>query len=181
MFWLIKFFFGGGEVLKCLQSTNFWIVVIHLLNNTNIKNFYYLFILFVVCRNYHVFYYLLAGADGQERDALHLCKPEEYYYLRQVPPWGSCSKKIHWHIFWSIPSFNVVFNSIITHMLLRWILVTDTGKTNKKDGLVAHYFKCILRMKVEMEYIIEYLLKYCTKLIFPVGYFCQIIVVKKFQ
>lgn len=34
-------------------------------------------------RNYHVFYYLLAGADGQERDALHLCKPEEYYYLRQ--------------------------------------------------------------------------------------------------
>ncbi|XP_078314826.1 unconventional myosin-IXb-like isoform X4 [Crassostrea virginica] len=34
-------------------------------------------------RNYHVFYYLLAGADGQEREALHLCKPEEYYYLRQ--------------------------------------------------------------------------------------------------
>lgn len=52
---------------------------------------------------------------------------------------------------------------------------------NKKDGLVAHYFKRILRMKVEMEYIIEYLLKYCTKLIFPVGYFCQIIVVKKIQ
>lgn len=88
-------------------------------------------------------------------------------------------KKIHIHIFWSIPSFNKVFNSIITHMLLRWILVTDTGKTNKKDGYVAHYFKCILCMKVEMEYIIEYLLKYCTKLIFPVGYFCQIIVVKK--
>lgn len=38
----------------------------------------------IICRNYHVFYYLLAGADGQEREALHLCKPEEYYYLRQV-------------------------------------------------------------------------------------------------
>ncbi|XP_061172961.1 unconventional myosin-IXa-like [Saccostrea echinata] len=34
-------------------------------------------------RNYHVFYYLLAGADDQEREALHLCKPEEYHYLRQ--------------------------------------------------------------------------------------------------
>ncbi|OWF47559.1 Unconventional myosin-IXb [Mizuhopecten yessoensis] len=34
-------------------------------------------------RNYHVFYYLLAGADEQEREALHLRKPEEYHYLRQ--------------------------------------------------------------------------------------------------
>lgn len=57
-------------------------------------------------------------------------------------------------------------------MFLRWIFVIDIGKTNKKDGLEVYYFKCILRMKVEMEYIIEYLLKYRIKLIFFVGYFC---------
>ncbi|XP_069137076.1 unconventional myosin-IXb-like isoform X9 [Argopecten irradians] len=34
-------------------------------------------------RNYHVFYYLLAGADEQERETLHLKKPEAYHYLRQ--------------------------------------------------------------------------------------------------
>ncbi|XP_067665748.1 unconventional myosin-IXb-like isoform X12 [Haliotis asinina] len=34
-------------------------------------------------RNYHVFYYLLAGADKNERDSLFLSKPEEYYYLSQ--------------------------------------------------------------------------------------------------
>ncbi|XP_055956290.1 unconventional myosin-IXa isoform X3 [Patella vulgata] len=32
-------------------------------------------------RNYHVFYYLLAGADDTERHSLHLTKPEEYNYL----------------------------------------------------------------------------------------------------
>ncbi|KAM4593104.1 unconventional myosin-IXAa isoform 4-T6 [Odontesthes bonariensis] len=34
-------------------------------------------------RNYHVFYYLLAGASEEERVAFHLKKPEEYNYLSQ--------------------------------------------------------------------------------------------------
>ncbi|KAJ3593941.1 hypothetical protein NHX12_006274 [Muraenolepis orangiensis] len=34
-------------------------------------------------RNYHVFYYLLAGASDEERSAFHLRKPEEYHYLNQ--------------------------------------------------------------------------------------------------
>ncbi|KAM4603098.1 unconventional myosin-IXAa isoform 2-T2 [Polymixia lowei] len=34
-------------------------------------------------RNYHVFYYLLAGASEEERTAFHLKKPEEYHYLNQ--------------------------------------------------------------------------------------------------
>ncbi|XP_070212949.1 unconventional myosin-IXb-like [Littorina saxatilis] len=32
-------------------------------------------------RNYHVFYYMLAGADDKEREALSLSKPEDYRYL----------------------------------------------------------------------------------------------------
>lgn len=35
-------------------------------------------------RNYHVFYYLLAGASEAEQMQLHLSKPEAYYYLNQV-------------------------------------------------------------------------------------------------
>ncbi|KFU95832.1 Unconventional myosin-IXa, partial [Chaetura pelagica] len=35
-------------------------------------------------RNYHVFYYLLAGASGEERSAFHLKQPEEYHYLNQM-------------------------------------------------------------------------------------------------
>uniref|UniRef100_A0A8V5GCP1 Uncharacterized protein n=1 Tax=Melopsittacus undulatus TaxID=13146 RepID=A0A8V5GCP1_MELUD len=34
-------------------------------------------------RNYHVFYYLLAGASEEERSAFHLKQPEEYHYLNQ--------------------------------------------------------------------------------------------------
>ncbi|XP_038556863.1 unconventional myosin-IXAa isoform X4 [Micropterus salmoides] len=34
-------------------------------------------------RNYHVFYYLLAGSSEEERKAFHLKKPEEYHYLSQ--------------------------------------------------------------------------------------------------
>uniref|UniRef100_A0A8C7L9I6 Myosin IXA n=2 Tax=Salmoninae TaxID=504568 RepID=A0A8C7L9I6_ONCKI len=34
-------------------------------------------------RNYHVFYYLLAGASEEERSTFHLKKPEEYHYLNQ--------------------------------------------------------------------------------------------------
>ncbi|XP_051545048.1 unconventional myosin-IXAb isoform X3 [Myxocyprinus asiaticus] len=34
-------------------------------------------------RNYHVFYYLLAGASEEEKKSFHLLKPEEYHYLNQ--------------------------------------------------------------------------------------------------
>ncbi|XP_076251183.1 unconventional myosin-IXb-like isoform X1 [Rhynchophorus ferrugineus] len=37
-------------------------------------------------RNYHVFYYLLEGANEQERQQLHLMTPDKYYYLNK-----SCS------------------------------------------------------------------------------------------
>uniref|UniRef100_A0AAR2JDQ5 Myosin IXA n=1 Tax=Pygocentrus nattereri TaxID=42514 RepID=A0AAR2JDQ5_PYGNA len=40
-------------------------------------------------RNYHVFYYLLAGASEEERKAFHLLQPEEYHYLNQM------TKKAH--------------------------------------------------------------------------------------
>ncbi|XP_069021786.1 unconventional myosin-IXAa isoform X2 [Embiotoca jacksoni] len=46
-------------------------------------------------RNYHVFYYLLAGTSEEERTAFHLKKPEEYHYLSQMtkttrqPQWDS--------------------------------------------------------------------------------------------
>ncbi|XP_078740398.1 unconventional myosin-IXa-like isoform X6 [Lampetra fluviatilis] len=35
-------------------------------------------------RNYHVFYYLLAGATQEEQDEFQLKQPEEYQYLNQV-------------------------------------------------------------------------------------------------
>jgi myosin-9 len=35
-------------------------------------------------RNYHVFYYLLAGANEVEREILHLLPPQKYNYLSQV-------------------------------------------------------------------------------------------------
>ncbi|XP_036763728.2 unconventional myosin-IXa isoform X3 [Manis pentadactyla] len=35
-------------------------------------------------RNYHVFYYLLAGASEEERLAFHLKQPEGYHYLNQI-------------------------------------------------------------------------------------------------
>ncbi|CAH1131340.1 unnamed protein product [Ceutorhynchus assimilis] len=34
-------------------------------------------------RNYHVFYYLLAGANEQEKQQLHLMSPDKYYYLNK--------------------------------------------------------------------------------------------------
>ncbi|XP_006866592.1 PREDICTED: unconventional myosin-IXa [Chrysochloris asiatica] len=35
-------------------------------------------------RNYHVFYYLLAGASEEERLVFHLKQPEEYHFLNQI-------------------------------------------------------------------------------------------------
>nr|XP_016848428.1 PREDICTED: unconventional myosin-X isoform X2 [Anolis carolinensis] len=34
-------------------------------------------------RNYHIFYALLAGIEGEKRDALYLSAPENYHYLNQ--------------------------------------------------------------------------------------------------
>lgn len=45
-------------------------------------------------RNYHVFYYLLAGASEEERKSFHLLQPEEYHYLNQVQPIHDCEI---WH------------------------------------------------------------------------------------
>ena len=61
--------------IMCLDLTNYtWTF------------FFLLFVCLFVCfiRNYHVFYYLLAGASEEERTAFHLKKPEEYHYLSQV-------------------------------------------------------------------------------------------------
>ncbi|KAK7175739.1 hypothetical protein R3I93_000109 [Phoxinus phoxinus] len=44
-------------------------------------------------RNYHVFYYLLAGASEEERTAFHLKKPEEYHYLNQMT---KKPQRLHW-------------------------------------------------------------------------------------
>ncbi|XP_058256281.1 unconventional myosin-IXAa isoform X8 [Hemibagrus wyckioides] len=44
-------------------------------------------------RNYHVFYYLLAGASEEERTTFHLLKPEEYHYLSQMT---KKPQKLHW-------------------------------------------------------------------------------------
>nr|XP_046249649.1 unconventional myosin-IXAa isoform X4 [Scatophagus argus] len=44
-------------------------------------------------RNYHVFYYLLAGASEEERKAFHLKKPEEYHYLSQMT---KSTRQLHW-------------------------------------------------------------------------------------
>ncbi|XP_066557834.1 unconventional myosin-IXAa isoform X2 [Amia ocellicauda] len=44
-------------------------------------------------RNYHVFYYLLAGATDEERTAFHLKNPEEYHYLNQIT---KKPLRLHW-------------------------------------------------------------------------------------
>ncbi|KAM8861780.1 unconventional myosin-IXAa-like isoform 1-T1 [Synchiropus picturatus] len=45
-------------------------------------------------RNYHVFYYLLAGAGEEERTSFHLLRPEAYHFLNQVAK----ETHIHWDI-----------------------------------------------------------------------------------
>lgn len=37
-------------------------------------------------RNYHVFYYLLAGASEEDRQKYFLLQPEDYHYLNQATP-----------------------------------------------------------------------------------------------
>ncbi|XP_053720362.1 unconventional myosin-IXAa isoform X4 [Synchiropus splendidus] len=48
-------------------------------------------------RNYHVFYYLLAGASEEERTAFHLKKPEEYHYLSQMT---STTHQLYWNSYY---------------------------------------------------------------------------------
>ncbi|XP_060796890.1 unconventional myosin-IXAa isoform X3 [Neoarius graeffei] len=48
-------------------------------------------------RNYHVFYYLLAGASEEERTMFHLLKPEEYHYLSQMT---KKPQKLHWEYYY---------------------------------------------------------------------------------
>ncbi|XP_061077056.1 unconventional myosin-IXAa-like isoform X1 [Conger conger] len=48
-------------------------------------------------RNYHVFYYLLAGASEEERTAFHLKKPEEYHYLNQMT---KKPLRLHWESYY---------------------------------------------------------------------------------
>ncbi|KAI5101352.1 unconventional myosin-IXa isoform X12, partial [Silurus meridionalis] len=48
-------------------------------------------------RNYHVFYYLLAGTSEEERNAFHLLKPEEYHYLSQMT---QKPQKQHWEYYY---------------------------------------------------------------------------------
>ncbi|XP_076011513.1 unconventional myosin-IXAa isoform X2 [Genypterus blacodes] len=50
-------------------------------------------------RNYHVFYYLLAGSSEEERTAFHLKKPEEYHYLSQMT---KKSPRLHWDTYCEI-------------------------------------------------------------------------------
>ncbi|XP_062255594.1 unconventional myosin-IXAa isoform X4 [Platichthys flesus] len=47
-------------------------------------------------RNYHVFYYLLAGTSEEEREAFHLKKPEEYHYLSQHSQMTKNSQQPYW-------------------------------------------------------------------------------------
>ncbi|XP_069382296.1 unconventional myosin-IXAa isoform X3 [Paralichthys olivaceus] len=47
-------------------------------------------------RNYHVFYYLLAGTNEEERATFHLKKPEEYHYLSQHSQMTKTSQQPHW-------------------------------------------------------------------------------------
>lgn len=62
-----------------------------ILSHQALSQMLFLFFVILVYRNYHVFYYLLAGASEEERTAFHLKKPEEYHYLSQVGPSAALS------------------------------------------------------------------------------------------
>lgn len=65
---------GCGSDSADLYRTSFWFFTVRPSNSVPC----------VFYRNYHVFYYLLAGASEEERKSFHLLKPEEYHYLNQV-------------------------------------------------------------------------------------------------
>lgn len=65
---------GSGSDSADLYRTSFWFLTFR--PSDSVPRVFY--------RNYHVFYYLLAGASEEERKSFHLLKPEEYHYLNQV-------------------------------------------------------------------------------------------------
>lgn len=72
---------------------------------------------FHVCffsRNYHVFYYLLAGASEEERKAFHLKKPEEYHYLSQVGQKRDNNQRSHLDL-------ASLFLKLVPHALINWL------------------------------------------------------------
>lgn len=65
---------GSGSDSADLYRMSFWFLTVR--PSDSVPCVFY--------RNYHVFYYLLAGASEEERKSFHLLKPEEYHYLNQV-------------------------------------------------------------------------------------------------
>uniref|UniRef100_A0A3Q3QU98 Myosin IXA n=1 Tax=Monopterus albus TaxID=43700 RepID=A0A3Q3QU98_MONAL len=63
--------------------------------------------------NYHVFYYLLAGASEDERTAFHLKKPEEYHYLSQMT---KTTRQLHWDSYYESESVKeeMLFEALTT-------------------------------------------------------------------
>ena len=57
-------------------------------------------------RNYHVFYYLLQGAEDKERENLWLEQSKDYFYLNQVKNTENYSR--------SFPFKPVSYNSILS-------------------------------------------------------------------
>ena len=47
---------------------------------------YHVFYCLMTCayRNYHVFYYLMVGSSEEQRERLGITKPEDFHYLNQV-------------------------------------------------------------------------------------------------
>ena len=52
-------------------------------------------------RNYHVFYYMLAGANNSEKEQLCLKTPQEYHYLNQVGKINAHENFKNSHVFWT--------------------------------------------------------------------------------
>lgn len=48
----------------------------------------------LLVRNYHIFYYLFAGLEQEEKDALHLTDATAYRYLNQVVLTANCSQAL---------------------------------------------------------------------------------------